>query len=168
MRIPFLLFAGCLTAMAQPSLTIYNQRFAVVRDVIPLDLKQGMNTVQFTGATVHLEPDSVMLRDPAGRTALKVMEQNFRAEPISEGLLLNLFEGKELDFEITNPTTGEKRTVRGRIVRSGYVPHSRGVQQYDQTTCACRRPTHKAAPSQSSRWRAGCSSHFRDGPCSPR
>src|SRR5262245_61693722 len=126
MRIPVLILAGCLPTLAQPSLTIYNQRFAVVRDVIPLDLRQGMNTVQFTGATVHLEPDSVMLRDPAGRTALKVMEQNFRAEPISEGLLLNLFEGKEVDFEITRPDTGEKRTVKGRIIRSGYVPHYRG------------------------------------------
>ena len=28
---------------ADPALTIYNQQFAVVRETIPLDLKQGVN-----------------------------------------------------------------------------------------------------------------------------
>src|SRR5262245_56256329 len=110
----FLLLYSTVWA-ADPSLTIYNQRFAVVRDVIPLDLKQGVNTIQFTGATVHLEPDSVILRDPSGKTALSILEQNFRAEPISEGLLLNLFEGKELDFEETG-LNGQKRIVRGKVI----------------------------------------------------
>jgi hypothetical protein len=31
---------------AQPALTIYNQNFAVVRDAIPLDLKQGVNAAR--------------------------------------------------------------------------------------------------------------------------
>ncbi len=125
----FLLVAGCAFA-AGPSLTIYNQNFAVVRESIPLVLQQGLNVVQFTNATVHLEPDSVMLRDPAGKVALSVLEQNFRAEPISEGLLLNLFEGKELEFETTAPVTGEKRIIKGKVIRSGYVPHQRAMQQY--------------------------------------
>ncbi|MBL8174286.1 MAG: hypothetical protein JNK48_06440 [Bryobacterales bacterium] len=134
----FLLSAASALA-AGPNLTIYNQNFAVVRESIPLDLKQGSNTIQFTNATVHLEPDSVMLRDPSGKIALSILEQNFRAEPISEGLLLNLFEGKELEFEIT-ALAGEKRTIRGKVIRSGYVPHHRamnrygGAYAYNQTT----------------------------------
>lgn len=59
-----------------PALTIYNRDFAVVRERIPLDLKSGTNSVSFAGATVHLEPDSVVLRDPAGRIALQVLEQS--------------------------------------------------------------------------------------------
>ncbi|MBL8221314.1 MAG: hypothetical protein JNL62_18925, partial [Bryobacterales bacterium] len=118
--VAFLLLTSCAFA-AGPSLTIYNQNFAVVRETIPLDLRQGANVVQFTNATVHLEPDSVMLRDPAGKIVLSILEQNFRAEPISEGLLLNLFEGKELEFETAAPVTGEKRIIRGKVIRSGYV-----------------------------------------------
>ena len=53
-----------LARAAQPALTIYNQNFAVVRDSVPLDLKQGVNDVRFTETTAHLEPDSVILRDP--------------------------------------------------------------------------------------------------------
>lgn len=47
----------------QPALTIYNQNFAVVRDTVPIDLKQGVNNVRFTETTAHLEPASVMVRD---------------------------------------------------------------------------------------------------------
>jgi hypothetical protein len=121
-----ILWAGI--ASAAPSLTIYNQHFAVIRDNVALDLKQGITVIQFSGVTVHLEPDSVMLRDPTGRTALQIAEQNFRAEPISEGLLLSLFEGKELEFEVH--TAGVKQIVKGTLIRSGYVPHMRAMQQY--------------------------------------
>lgn len=55
--------ATMLTATAEPSLTIYNQNFAVVRDTVPLDLKAGINDVLFIETTAHLEPDSVILRD---------------------------------------------------------------------------------------------------------
>lgn len=127
--VAFLLATSCGLA-GGPSLTIYNQNFAVVRETIPLELRQGANVVKFSGATVHLEPDSVMLRDPAGKIVLSILEQNFRAEPISEGLLLNLFEGKELEFETTAPVTGEKLIIRGKVIRSGYVPHHRAMHQY--------------------------------------
>jgi hypothetical protein len=126
---PVLLLAVAAAASAEPNLTIYNQRFAVIRDVVPLTLKQGINTVRFSDATVHLEPDSVILRDPSGNIALKILEQNFRAEPVSEGLLLSLFEGKEIEFEEA-AGNGQKRIVRGKIIRSGYVPHSRAMNQY--------------------------------------
>ena len=52
---------------ADPALTIYNQEFAVVRETIPLDLKQGVNRFEFAGTTAQVEPESVMLRGPAGR-----------------------------------------------------------------------------------------------------
>jgi hypothetical protein len=75
----YILCAGCFAA--DPALTIYNQQFAVVRETIPLDLKQGANTLEFTGTTAQLEPESVMLRDPSGRRALRILEQNYRADP---------------------------------------------------------------------------------------
>ena len=84
---------------AQPALTIYNQNFAVVRDSVPLDLKQGVNDVRFTETTAHLEPDSVILRDPQGKTNLQILEQNYRNDPVSQELLLSLFEGKAIEFE---------------------------------------------------------------------
>jgi hypothetical protein len=126
----FLLAAGA--ASANPALTIYNENFAVVRDAIHLDLKPGVNDISYTEATMHLEPDSVVLRDPKGAHELQILEQNFRADPISQGLLLNYYEGKTIDFEVSEYENGQarKRIVRGKIVRSGYVPHQGAYQQY--------------------------------------
>ena len=52
---------------APTQLTIYNQDFAVARTTVPLDLHAGANEVLTTNVTSQLEPDSVVLRDPAGR-----------------------------------------------------------------------------------------------------
>jgi hypothetical protein len=119
-------------ALAEPALTIYNQNFAVVRDSVPLDLKPGVNEVRFSGATAHLEPESVMLRDPSGKTALRILEQNYRNDPLSQPLLLSLSEGKTIDFIVTD-RDGTERTVAGKIVRSGYAVHSQqAMQRYGQ------------------------------------
>jgi hypothetical protein len=127
---------GSLCAQSpQPSLTIYNQDFAVVRQEIPLDLKSGENQINVNDITMHLEPDSVILRDPTGRHAVHVLEQNYRADPISEPLLLSLYEGKTIDFEVGTPQG--MQIVKGKVIRSGYTPHdyfamNRYGQQYDQ------------------------------------
>ncbi len=109
---------------AQPALTIYNQNFAVVRDTVPLDLQSGVNTVRYAGATAQVEPDSVILRDPAGQHSLQILEQNYRNDPVSQELLLSLFEGKTIDFENLRmkDNTQTREIIPGKIVRSGYVP----------------------------------------------
>ncbi len=117
---------GLLTfaATAEPALTIYNQNFAVVRDTVPLDLKAGANAVVYAGATAQVEPDSVILRDPAGKHALQILEQNYRNDPVSEPLLLSLFEGKTIDFEKNRmkDNTETRELIPGKIIRSGFVP----------------------------------------------
>lgn len=133
-------YATCLLALcalsfavdnpSDPSLTIYNQNFAVVRQDLPLTLNVGVNSIKVTDITMHLEPDSVILRDPSGKP-IQVLEQNYRADPISEPLLLSLFEGKSIDFIVTRDNKQE--VVPGKIIRSGYVPHNAtAMNQYGQ------------------------------------
>ncbi len=103
---------------ASPSITVYNQDFAVVRQELPLQLKSGVNNVVVNDITMHLEPDSVILRDVSGKRPIQVLEQNYRADPVSEQMLLSLFEGKTIDFMIN------QQIVKGKIIRSGYAPHN--------------------------------------------
>ena len=116
--------AGALAAFAQPALTIYNQDFAVVRDTVPLDLKAGVNNVRYADATARVEPDSVILRDPAGKHSLQIWEQNYRNDPVTQELLLSLFEGKTIDFQNIRlkDNTQSRELISGKIIRSGYVP----------------------------------------------
>jgi hypothetical protein len=123
-----LLVSSALSLAAQDtSLTIYNQNFALVREPVPLDLSSGVNNVRFTEVTAHLEPDSVVLRDPSGQRSLQVLEQNYRADPITQEALLSLYEGKTIDFQV-DPA----HIVKGRIVRSGYFPPLTRYGQYQQ------------------------------------
>ena len=124
MKTHALLFGALASALplslaAGPALTIYNQNFAVVRETIPLDLKAGVNLVNFSGATTQVEPDSVVLRDSAGKVSLRILEQSYRADAASQGLLLALNEGKTLDFIVTDKDAKEY-VVKGRVIRSGY------------------------------------------------
>ena len=126
----FLIFCGSLCAQqsSQPSLTIYNQDFAVVRQEIPLDLKSGTNQINVNDITMRLEPDSVILRDPAGKHLVNVLEQNYRADPVSQFSLLSLYEGRTIDFELPDHTS-----VKGKVIRSGYVrPDYFNMNGYNQ------------------------------------
>jgi hypothetical protein len=135
MKTPSLVFLASLTAtsvFAQPALTVYNQNFAVVREKVPLDLKAGVTPVAFSGATAQVEPDSVVLRDPAGKVQLRVLEQSYRADVMSQGLLLALNEGKELTF-IGRDQNGKEFSVQGKVIRSGYNPGGEPVAPIIET-----------------------------------
>lgn len=97
-----------------PSLTIYNQDFAVVRENFPLRLNAGVNQLSFDGATSFVEPDSVVLRDPGGRVRLSILEQNYRTDIASQQNLLRVYEGKEIEFQVA-----PGKIVRGRVIRAG-------------------------------------------------
>lgn len=114
-----------------PALTIYNQRFAVVRQKLPLDLKSGVNHVQVVDITAHLEPDSVILRPLDAGRRLQILEQNYRNDPVTQELLLSLYEGKTIDF-VRPEKDANPQIVQGKIVRSGYVPHYRAYDAYGQ------------------------------------
>jgi len=117
---------------SSPALTIYNAQFAVVRQKLPLELTAGTNHIQVSDLTAHLEPDSVILRplDPGWR--VQILEQNYRNDPVTNELLLSLYEGRTIQFQQTGPD-GEQRIVEGKIIRSGYVPHYNAFSRYGQT-----------------------------------
>lgn len=112
--------AARVALAADPALTIYNENFAVVRQTVPLDLKAGANAVKFADATAEVEPDSVILRDPAGKMQFKIIEQNYRNDPIDQSLLLSLFEGKTINFAVKEANKPD-HVVQGKIIRSGHT-----------------------------------------------
>ena len=116
-----LILAGISAVNAETALTIYNQNLAVVRETLPVNLKAGENTLTFDRATAQVLPDSVVLRDPAGKAAFSILEQSYRNDPVSRSLLLSHFEGQQIDFRTTYPD-GKVEVKPGKIIRSGHVP----------------------------------------------
>jgi hypothetical protein len=139
-RAVVLLFASsCIAAAAQQSqppeataLTIYNENFAVVRTSIALNLQPGVNDATTTQVTTELEPDSVLLRDPAkdGNTghapSFRILEQNYDAGVVTQEWLLQKFEGQTIDFQIPGSLKAPggqgapaAEIVQGKIIRAG-------------------------------------------------
>jgi hypothetical protein len=129
MKLPaFLLLAAAAVSFAtDPALTIYNGGYAVVRETLPIDLKSGINQVTFAGATAQVEADSVILRDIAGKAEFQILEQSYRNDPVSQAMLLSLFEGKTLEFNRREANKPD-RVVVGKVVRSGFVPGGNFVE----------------------------------------
>jgi hypothetical protein len=141
-------FAASVLAAQQPApqpsapstaLTIYNQDFAVARTQVDLDLHQGLNEVTTNQVTTQLEPDSVVLRDPLAAPSAKrtfhIVEQNYDAGVVTQEWLLRKYEGKTIDFQVSNGGFVDGRfvpgpTVQGKIVRA---PQQEGqFNQYNQ------------------------------------
>jgi hypothetical protein len=125
-------FCAAVVLGADPALTIYNQNFAVIRETLPLDWKAGNNVVRFSDATAQVEPSSVILRDPAGRNALQVVEQNYRNDPVSQERLLGLYEGKTIDFYLGRRGPADYRGGRQAAVHAaGAAAFSGAGRRYD-------------------------------------
>jgi len=128
--------AGALEAQepaaAGTKLTIYNEDFAVARTTVPLVLKPGVNEVTTTSVTSQLEPDSVVLRDPESHNPIQVLEQNYDSAVVTQGWLLEKYEGQTIDFQtagtrVLEGRDGEAKTipptvVQGKVVRAGKDP----------------------------------------------
>lgn len=115
---------------AEPALTIYNENFAVVRENVPLDLKAGVTETRYSDMVSELEPDSVILRDPTGKAKFQILEQNYRNDPVTQELLLSLFEGKTVEFFVKEPNKPDT-TVQGKIIRSGYRTNTQPVIEFN-------------------------------------
>ena len=146
-----LALSASLAPAADPALTIYNQNFGVVRELIPLELRRGVNSVRFTGATAQVEPESVILRDPTGKRFLQILEQNYRSDPVSAEALLSLYEGKTIDFLVQGRDKTE--VVSGKIVRAGYAfrpwtsnPEGSRSRSPGRTSSRLRRNPPPASP----------------------
>lgn len=109
-------------AAAGPQITIYNDGFATVKEDRTLTLKQGVSEVRVTDMSRMLEPDSVMLRELSDQPfGVRVLEQSFVNDPLTQGLLLYQLEGRTLRFE-EKREDGTVKEHTATLIRSGYIP----------------------------------------------
>ena len=121
-----------------PQMTIYNDGFATVKETRTLQLAAGVSTVRVTDMSRSLEPDSVMLRELGAQPfGLRILEQSFVNDPLTEGLLLYQLEGQTVRFE-EKRKDGTIKEHQGQVIRSGYIPGGRSEQPIIETDGAVR------------------------------
>lgn len=115
--IPLVVLITVQSAVAETSLTIYNQNFAVVREPLKLQLKAGANEIRQGHVADYVEPTSVILRDLSGGKSFSVIEQSFNNAVLTQDGMLGALEGQTIDF--VRHDFGKTETVQGKIIRGG-------------------------------------------------
>jgi len=108
--------------LAQPKIVIYKQNFAIVTEPITLTTSRAETYLVLTNLPATVDPRTLILTHPSKPDTIKILECESLTRPVDETSLLQLYEGKVLDFETINPTTGERRIIRGRLIRAPYTP----------------------------------------------
>jgi len=103
-------FVFCFSAHAEENveLTVYNQNFALVKDQRSLDLKKGLNKVDFRDVASLIEPTSVHFVSLTSPDSCYILEQNYEYDLLSSDKLLSKYIDKNI-----NITTKDAKTYSG-------------------------------------------------------
>jgi hypothetical protein len=100
-------------------LTVYNSGQALVREERTIDLAKGDNRVQVPDIPATIDATSLhfaSLTDPA---SVRVLEQNYQYDLVSQAKLLEKYLGKTVDFLREDPASHRETAVPGRILAVG-------------------------------------------------
>lgn len=88
----FTLFALVgLTRADEVGLTVYNQDFALVREVRPIQLPRGTATIRFKDVAARIDPTSVRFKSLTAPDKVAILEQNFEYDLVSSEKLLQKY-----------------------------------------------------------------------------
>jgi len=90
-------FLFCFSVCAEEvELTVYNQNFALVKDQRNLDLKKGLNKVDFRDVASLIEPTSVHFVSLTSPDSCSILEQNYEYDLMSSDKLLSKYIDKNI------------------------------------------------------------------------
>ncbi len=110
-----LMFEGQETSETKngTELTVYNQNFALVKDIRTLMLKQGVNLVKFMDVAAKIDSTSVLFEDLDFADTI-VLEQNYEYDLVSKSKLLEKYLDKEIT--VTSIEGNDSSTYTGKIL----------------------------------------------------
>ena len=80
----------CSTVLDQESLavTIYNNNFAMIKDVRQISFDQGESMLYFTDVSSNIQPETVTFKTLKDPSSVRVYEQNFEQNLVNtDGIL---------------------------------------------------------------------------------
>jgi hypothetical protein len=97
-------------------LTIYGEDLAFVKDRRLLRLDGGTAEVMFKGVPGSIIPESARFFSLARDGSFRVLEQAFRYDPLTPGLLLDRYVGKKVTLYYRSPYTGFEESVEATLL----------------------------------------------------
>lgn len=79
-------------------LTVYNQNFALVKDVRAVSLAAGLNSINVEDVAGVIDPTSVLFKSLTAPNSVSILEQNYQYDLISPQNILNKSVGQRVTF----------------------------------------------------------------------
>jgi hypothetical protein len=103
-------------------LTIYNQNLSLIREERPFTFPRGMGQVVVPDIPATIDGTSVHFMSLTDPLAVRVLEQNYQYDLVSQGKLLERYLGKQVEWVRVDPATNKEYSVFGRLLSTGYAP----------------------------------------------
>jgi hypothetical protein len=104
-----------MASVGQPEITVYNQGFALVKEVREFQLKEGRQILSVTDVASMIETNSVGIRSLTDANSFDVFEQNYQYDLINPTGILNKAVGQKIKFHRVLPN-GQKETIVGTLM----------------------------------------------------
>jgi hypothetical protein len=111
-------------------LTVYNANLALVREERGISLSKGANRVTVPDVPATIIPASLhfsSLTDPSG---VRVLEQNYQYDLVSQAKLLEKYVGKTVEFRRADPESKREVTVSGKLLSAAGEGQQAGDGSY--------------------------------------
>ncbi len=121
--------SGALTAQtpdatagnrASVDLTVYNQNLSLIREERTVTLAAGVNHVVVPDIPATIDGTSLHFRSVLDPTGVRILEQNYQYDLVSQAKLLEKYLGKEIEFVRLNEETKQEYTVKGKLLAAGF------------------------------------------------
>jgi hypothetical protein len=90
----------------QVAVTIYNQDFAMIKDVRRVDLVAGDNALAWRDVSARMHPETALLRSASDPKGFHLIEQNFDFDLLTPQKLIEKYVGRKVQVIKTNPASG--------------------------------------------------------------
>jgi hypothetical protein len=113
--------ASSIKAPISLAVTIYNDQFAMVKDVRSISFDQGRSDLYFTDVSSNIQTETVTFKALTNTEDIRVFEQNFEQNLVNTNAILDKYMNKEV--EIYAKLGDKSYKLNGTLLgyNSGYI-----------------------------------------------
>jgi hypothetical protein len=101
-------------------LTIYNQDLSLIREERMFNLVRGTSSVVVPDIPSTIDATSVHFVSLTDASAVKVLEQNYQFDLVSQAKLMEKYLGKQIEFVRYDEAAKKEYSIFGKLLASGY------------------------------------------------
>ena len=114
----FLLSLVLAASASATEVTVYNSNLGLIKETRSFSLKAGVDRVEVQDVAAQIDATSVHFKSLTAPEAVKVLEQDFQYDLVSQDKLLERYLGREVELERPVGKDGEKKEILKGVLLS--------------------------------------------------